>query len=257
MKKVLIGCGVVLMLGVIVAAIGGVMAVRAIKNIAGQGEQMVKAYDATNTANPFDPEAAGPPTAEQLDRWLAVRRGVLPSVQGFKDTMESVQDRNPFAVIGAVVEEGGAFVDGHAAALGANAMSSDEYFWIGMRVYTALASGDARQDEDLKGLAAEIDKLMRQQGQNNNAAAMYTSLTSAEIVTILEMVKERKETFLETKDVVFADYMIGPILMGIAQQIRIEKERERRREGAEATPESEPAIMLEDDTATSPAPAAP
>jgi hypothetical protein len=220
MKKVLIGCGIVVLLVIVAVGAVGFIMVRAGKKMVESGQKMAQAYKETDRLFAFTPPAGEIVTGEQLDRWLAVRQKVLPSVAAFKKRFESQPGKNPFVVIGAVMEQSGQFVDAHVAALKDRKMSALEYFWIARRVFTALQSGDALKDAELKDVVAAFGKMnegARQRQQGGNSAAMYVPMTSEAIAKTLATIKQRKQALLATRDVTIADFMIAPMLESFSQ----------------------------------------
>jgi hypothetical protein len=219
MKKVLIGCGLAVLLVVIAIAVVIFLVVREAKIIAAEVETLGKAYVETNRQFPFSPGDEGV-AGDQLDRWFAVRRDLLPAVENFKNEMNSSDRKGALSTIGTMRKQGGAFVAAHMDALNANEMSADEYYWIARKVYTALGSGDALRDEELKEVLEALGPMGGSGGGprgNANAGALYSPMTGEEIAAALAAIKERRDAFLETRGVILPDFTIGPIVDAINQ----------------------------------------
>lgn len=157
MKKLLIGCGVVLVVALIGAAVATYFVVNKVRSTVAEFAVLGEVPDIergiTNTA-PFSPPPAGELTAEQVNDLIAVQqqiRSLLGSrfsefEQKYAELSKRMEeDRGTVldapAVIGAYRDLARLYVDAKKAqvtALNGAGLSLDEYRWIGRQAYAAL-----------------------------------------------------------------------------------------------------------------------
>jgi hypothetical protein len=255
MKKLLIGCGIVVLLIVVVVGAIGFLVAQSVRGMFQMGRQTFQLYADVNKEIPFKPPATNALSAVQVDRWLAVRKAMLPATEAFKGKLTGQKSKNPLTVLTLMTEQSSEVVKAHADALRAHKMSATEYFWIARRVITVLHGGDALKDPDLKSIAdaqARSVMQMRQGGRGpigpgprpSNMDAMFVPMTSQEIMTSLAVLKSHKKAMLETNDLT----MLDSVGWGISEASLRERNAQSGR--AASKPSASQAVKPSGDQAT-------
>ncbi len=210
MKKFLIGCGVVILLGVIGLFATCYTLYRMGKGLVDNMMEIQTKYEAVDSHYSFKTPADGALTQAQIDRWLAVRKGLAGPSAEFKGIISGKSPglsavRKMFSLLKDLATE-------HAAALEANQMSSMEYTWITGQVLGVLTSDEGRKDPKLKPLIEAIERVetMPQAGQQQRLSldAMAASLTSEQIAKLIPLIEARVDQIDESKDVFAFDSFI-------------------------------------------------
>jgi hypothetical protein len=172
-KVILIGCGAVLIIGIIIIAAGGFFVRSKFKEFTeGTGDQE-KITKQLSQNYPFTPPANGVITEKQLQRFLAVRKQIFSVYKKYETEFKKLeQDKGDLSVL---TKGWGFWKDlrkEHTNALQAQKMSPEEYQYIVNAVYkTWFAAGtkDALKDQsfsdaaekNLRDMIEGIDKQLK------------------------------------------------------------------------------------------------
>jgi hypothetical protein len=170
MKKLAIGCAVLLVLGMVGAAGASYYAYRKVSStFAGLAElgSLPEIERSVRNQRAYEPPAAGEPSAAQVERLLEIQGAVRARLGVRADEIEhryrrllakdSVTVVDVPELLGAYRDLAGAYVDGKRAqvdALNRAGLSLDEYRWIRSRAYGAL--GMSLLDVDLPGIVEDV-----------------------------------------------------------------------------------------------------
>jgi|GEM_PF-4450928 len=155
-KVVLIGCGVVVLAGIIAIAAGGFFVRSKIQEFAKGGDYTEKT-DQLSKDYPFHPPESGIITEQQMLRFLAVRKRVHAVYGRYESEFKKLENKDQNL---SVVTKGWSFVKDirkeHADALAEQKMSPEEYRYIVNEVYkTWMAAGtkDVLKDKSFRDVA--------------------------------------------------------------------------------------------------------
>ncbi|MEZ5285639.1 MAG: hypothetical protein R2712_12705 [Vicinamibacterales bacterium] len=159
MKKLLAGCLVVIVLGIIAVGVALFFGYRAARPMiegatawADHAREMAAASDRIANKDPFDPPAAGELDDRRVTRFLAVQQHVRSTLgprwqdletraRAFEDTARTGGRNLSLSEIGTMLSDfGSLLVDArraHVDALNTEGFSRDEYSWVRTRVYEA------------------------------------------------------------------------------------------------------------------------
>ena len=178
MKKLLVGCLIVLVIGIIGLAAAGYYAYRAVRPVIDNASNyMEKAREVTrlgeeiSNKTPFEPPTSGELTQQQVERFIAVQTRVRSDVsdkwsqieQKSKEMREKADRKNPDWTLAEFTnvfsEIANIWVDARKSqvqALNVQKFSEDEYQWVRRRVYEAAGvelagSVDLSRIESLAG----------------------------------------------------------------------------------------------------------
>lgn len=210
MKKILIGCGVIVLLGVIgiCVAVYGVYKIG--KGVMEGMTEIRQKYAAVDAKYPFKMPADGLMTAEQMDKWLGVRMELVAPANELKVIFTG--NPNRFGSVKKMFTLMKQLATDHAAALDKHQMSSGEYSWITGQVVGVLTSGDAKMNPKLKALIDEIEKFQAPNQQNRQSGSLgmiAERLTTEHLAKLMPIVESRVDLLDRTKDVFMFDMFIG------------------------------------------------
>ena len=152
MKKLAIGCGIVLLLVGIGAGIAGYMVYRTAKSYLAQFQQIAALDKNVTNQSPFTPPATGELSEEHVVRFAVVQERMHNSLGKRIDEMTARQnefqrrqeserrDASPGEVVAVVRDMMGLILEAKNAqveALNQARFSLDEYYWVRERVYAA------------------------------------------------------------------------------------------------------------------------
>lgn len=103
MKKVLMGCGVLILIVFVIFGFLVYQGVKMGKSFASGMEETKKQYSALNSRHPFTAPADGIVTQEQMLRWIAVRDASLAPVQNLDSKLKAEKTKNPLKVLEGVM----------------------------------------------------------------------------------------------------------------------------------------------------------
>jgi hypothetical protein len=210
LKKVLIGCGIFVLLCIVLMVACTMWAYNTGKGFVDSGRKMASQYESTNTQFPFDESASTEVTGEQLDRWLSVRERLAPEAKTFEQQLIDKAGANPLSVPKLMLKQSEQFVREHVASLEINGMSYDEYLWVTNQVGTAMLSAEARSTEGMDAINAEFEEVQSRLRDNNNdlRTMIYADQTAEQSQALLALLKAREALFVETMDLFAADYFV-------------------------------------------------
>jgi hypothetical protein len=170
MKKLAIGCAVLLVLGMVGAGGASYVAYRKVSSaFAGFAElgSLPELERAVRNQRPFEPPAAGEPSREQIEWLLAIQQAVRDRLGERADQIEHRYRRllakdkatavDAPELISAYRDLAGAYLDGKRAqveALNRAGLSLEEYRWTRSRAYAAL--GMSLLDVDVSGIIEDV-----------------------------------------------------------------------------------------------------
>jgi hypothetical protein len=172
-KVVLIGCGAVLIVGIIVIAAGGFFARNKFKEFTQGSGDYEKKKQQLSKDHPFTAPANGVITENQLQRFLAARKQIYAVYQRYEGEFKWLEKEKPDL---SVVTKGWGFWKDvraeHAKALVAQKMSPEEYQYIVNAVYKTWAAAGTKEalkdqsfsdtaEKNLRELIEGIDKQLK------------------------------------------------------------------------------------------------
>jgi hypothetical protein len=154
----LVGCGTVVIAGIVVLLIGGGLVVRRVGTVRQDIEEANQRYAALNREFVFARPAAGELSEERFARYLVVRQVVDSAMTPVRD-VEGVRRLIALTTLPREVSRV------HVEALRRESMSVDEYRWMTRQLYTTIAAELARPDADskVKALAQDFQATLQQQ----------------------------------------------------------------------------------------------
>jgi len=206
MKKLAIGCGiVVLVLGTVAVGVGVYVAMK-VKAAVTQFAELSKIPDIERelrVTTPFAPPGTGEMTASQVDRFMRIQKRVRDrlgeNAAKFERTYQSLANKNQAtatdlpALLSAYGDLAAMFVDAkrtQVAALNDARLSLDEYRWIRSAAYQAI--GAPYLDVDFARIAADA-----QAGQQTNMRGSFEGAFRGAAppsnVTLVEKFKKQLE----------------------------------------------------------------
>ncbi|MCI0413198.1 hypothetical protein L0222_10420 [bacterium] len=172
-KVVLIGCGIVLVIGIIIIAAGGFFVRSKFKEFTEGTSDVEKTTKQLSQNYPFTPPANGVITESQMQRFLAARKQIFSVYKRYEGELKKLDKDKPDL---SVLTKGWSFWKDlraeHAKALAAQKMSPEEYQYIVNAVYkTWLASGTKEvlkdqsfsdaAEKNLRDMIESIDKQLK------------------------------------------------------------------------------------------------
>ena len=170
MRKLAIGCGVLLVLGMVGAAGASYFAYRKVSSaVAGFAElgSLPELERSVRNQRPFEPPPAGEPSREQIGRLLEIQQAVRARLGERADQIEQRYHRllakdkatamDMPELISAYRDLAGAYMDGKRAqveALNRAGLSLEEYRWTRSRAYAAL--GMPLMDVDVSRMIEDV-----------------------------------------------------------------------------------------------------
>lgn len=164
----LIGCAVVVVVGIIAVGVGGYLVKnwfsekgKTISNIAGTKESDYgKKVEKLRTEYPFTPPSNGILTENQVTRFLAVRKAIFGVYKAHEPEFKKLEDNkegglSAFMQLGSLVEE---VKLTQAKALEDQRMSPDEYTYLVTVVYTNWAAKLSKDVLDSKAMQESVDR---------------------------------------------------------------------------------------------------
>lgn len=210
MRGLLIGCGVILLIGVILAGYFGYRAVKAVRGIATAAAQIQSDLAATNQDFPFAPPADGLVDEERFGVWMEARRDLAAASDELLGRFE--EGNNVWAMMGSMgdlfTKPGEAMVQ----ALNSARMSVAEYQFIAGQVYGTLDNGDVRAMPEAEALVSAYDGFIERQSaavQNNSEGLpdLSAPVTSAQAAHMIDLILAHEDAMLETITAYFAEAM--------------------------------------------------
>jgi hypothetical protein len=209
-KKVLIGCGVIVLLCVILFITCSVVLVKGVKGMAESAQRIAEKYESTNSRFAFAPRDDQALTEAQLDRWLAVRDRMMPYANTFVSDLESEFEKNPIGAIKNMFKQAENFAIEHTKAMEIQEMSSDEYRWITEQALAVLSSEEAAANQDMAPLMTEYNAVNSelQREQQIDLGYMSGYMTPEQIQAAIPMLLQRQEPLTQTMRMFVADHFI-------------------------------------------------
>ena len=164
-KSWLIGCGSLVMAGIIILVIGGGLLMQRAGTMRHDIADANERYVEVNRDFPFKPPVSGELDLERFARYLKVRQVVASA-------MAPMQENRGFKRLLAMTELPGEVSRVHVQALRDASMSMDEYRWITRQMYTTLAGEPHRSNPDsaLNDLSRQFAAAFRRQGSIRGGA---------------------------------------------------------------------------------------
>jgi len=232
MKKVLIGCGLgcgaVLLIGLLVVGYVGWRFSRFANEFAEQMADVGERFEQLDTQFPFMPPDDGLVKADRMDIWLQIRRDLVERGDRFTETFKHFSSTGWVAGLPAVKDEFLELADDGIEVFETAGIAPEEYRWIRGLVIGALSSGDARDKPEIRELVEAFDKV---DGQSQNGPAgesvrsMGAPVTSEQIEHICALLTERKEAFLAGVNTFYADVALEALVEGTSSANESEPDR--------------------------------
>ncbi|MEN6624841.1 MAG: hypothetical protein ABFD69_01290 [Candidatus Sumerlaeia bacterium] len=211
MKKVLMGCGVLILIVFVIFGFLVYQGVKLGKSFASGIEETKQQYDALNSRHPFTAPADGIVTQEQMARWIVVRDASLAPVQNLDAKLKAEKTKNPLKVLEGVMGVFQEIARTHVTILDGQKMSMNEYAWVTKTVLGVLNSGDGRASAKLKPVIEKLEQeVNRSKEKNTNMMVLQhgAPLTSAQIERMLPLVEAHAEALVKTAAVFSIDAFI-------------------------------------------------
>lgn len=213
MKKILIGCGVIILLGIIGLAVTCYGLYRVGKSMIDSATEIQAKYQAVDAKYSFSAPADGALTEAQIDKWIEIRKAVAAPSSEFRGLMSGKAEG--FGAVKKMFSLMKQLATDHAAALDTNQMSSGEYVWITEQVLGVITSDEGKKNEKIKALADEIDRIERQgqaSGQMASLSMMGATLSKEQLTKMIPLVETRSDQIAQLKDVFALDAFIIDII---------------------------------------------
>ncbi len=213
MRKVLIGCGILLIIFVIAVAISCYKLFQVASGFKGKLETATTDLKATNDRYAFFQPADGKVSDEQFVKWLAVRKSVAQvDVQsGFNQSKPNLRDIMN-AAFGAFTKPLVALSSG----LTDQKMALREYMYITGQVYGTLTSNNAPSTPEALEMARFYNTMSRNislptQGQQTKASLddLANTVTAAEAEHYMILLIAHKQDFMSSQKAGYADLMLS------------------------------------------------
>jgi len=218
MRKLLIGCGVVL---VIFVAVFGYFSYRAFKGVAsmvGQMQNLGAQLQATNAQYPFTAPQDGLIGQERFEDWLAVRREVVEVSSALMKEMEGVRNiGSAFSRVSDVLVRPG---EALLAALANHQMSADEYLYVTGQVFGTLEDPDIVNRPEAQSLVSAFDRMRQESVQvstNQSAPSLAQQVSTTQAQNVLQLMLGHEEQVVDVLTVSLGDVVLQQLLtMGAA-----------------------------------------
>ena len=222
MKKVLIGCGAVFLIGLLVVGYVGWRFSQLANEFREQMIEIGDRIERLDTQFPFTPPDDGVVKADRMDTWLRIRRDLVERGDRVIETFEHFSSAEFVTRLPGLKDEFVALADDGVDVFETAAMSPEEYKWIRGQVIGVLASGDARAKPEMSEMVEAFDKVDRQSQsgpEGESIRSMGTPVTSEQIEHICTLLTERTEAFLEGVNTFHADLVLNAIAEGISESV--------------------------------------
>ena len=212
MRKLLLGCGIVLLL---LVGVFGFMTWKAFQGFQSMFSELASIQEnlsATNRRFPFTPPEDGLIAQERFDKWMAVR---LPVAKAANAALAELQKQKPGLEIFAKLRDvlarpGNALI----SSLNKNQMSSAEYRYIAGQMIGALESGDGRARAEAKPLVRAYDQLKNSAFESMQQSQLSLSnlalpVTSGQIRHNMDLMLAREQDMIDSMSALVADAIVG------------------------------------------------
>lgn len=214
MKSFLIGCGVVILI-LIVLGVGGVLYIRsAVKRVSAEMDGAQRSLVATNRDFPFQAPADGKLAEDRLLVWFNVREQALMLEKKRTEQMRT----GGFQAMKTAVNMIPAAFKEYETILREAKMSVSEYTWISGQVRGALKSRLAAKDpqtalmSDLINQPSPMMQGARSQPQGSpGPAEQIAPLDSDDAKPVLDLLKKHEAEFRKAATTPFGETMLGGV----------------------------------------------
>lgn len=149
MKKVLLGCGAIIVILLVLGAIAGVLTAKNLRRARAESASAAADLTSTNQDFPFTAPADGQLAEARLVIWLSVREQALA-----RDRQRRTAARGgPLKKVQLLIDNRAEVLKEYQALLKTEKMAMAEYLWITDQVMGALLSRPAAKDPKLAALA--------------------------------------------------------------------------------------------------------
>lgn len=220
MKKLLIGCGVLVVILALLVAGGGLFIYRTAKKVGASIAAGQEEVAATDRDFPFTAPGDGKLAEGRLEVWLKVREALKA---GDQRHYTALKGGGFLAGVRGMVDLMPAALQDLAAALRREKMAAREYAWINEQVGGALKSRAAAKEAKLADLVAkaeESDPALMPAGQRKGGFRMrtdrpqYAPLDSEDARPILELLLKHEPELRKVIYPAFADNIVREIARG-------------------------------------------
>ena len=217
MKNVLIGCGVVLLIVLIVGFYLCYHVVRFTKDVTVEMAEIEDQFTALNMQIPFLPPDDNLIRADRFDLWITVRLQLINEVDEVNELFQNFSIK----AIPNIRQELFDIANVMVAELDTLSMSPREYVWILRLVVGVLKSGDGRQTPELKSVIDELDALEKK-GQHIQSKKDFDEIrlpvTSRQIKETIPHLIQYRESLIRTIKVLYADLFLSPMMQKTMQE---------------------------------------
>ena len=229
MKKVLIGCGVVLLVCLLICTGITVFGVVTVQNTVQKYETAGKKIDALNKSYPFTPDATGTLTPEQLDRFFQVRTFLTsdlqndPLIKKFIDAANKGTQPNvgPLELLSFAANYPPALMERAAAEMDRLKISPAEYAHTARMIYATIEQGKATGQLPMADLYAKIEaavdqinnELMKNPGNAQNTVNFVRTMQDLNVggeipAANFEALSQFTDRILEFPQLTFFEFLL-------------------------------------------------
>jgi len=216
MKTVLIGCGIILLIAIIVGVYLCYHVVQFTKDFTVEIADIEDQFKALNSEIPFVKPRNDLIPKDRFEIWIGVRHQLSNEIDAMGDLFEDFSLKSIPGIKSKLFEIAKVMV----VELDTVSMSPQEYVWIMRQTVGVLTSGDARQVPELVEVIEEFEALNKK-GQHIKSDTdlddISLPVTSKQIAHTLPLLVQNKEALIETIKVFYADMVLFS-MMGMTFQ---------------------------------------
>lgn len=217
MKNVLIGCGVVLLIVIIIGFYLCYHVIRFTKDVTVEMAEIEDQIVTLNMKNPFVPPDDSLIQSDRFGIWIALRLHLSDEVDQVNELFQDFSIK----AIPNIRQELFDIAKLMVSELDTLSMSPNEYIWIVRQVIGVLDSGDGRQNPELKSVIEAFDSLEKtgphvQSGKGFDEIGI--PVTSRQIEKTIPILIQYRESLLQTVKVFYVDLILFPMMQKTAQE---------------------------------------
>ncbi len=223
MKKVLMGCGITSLIILIIVVYGGYRLYRFAQDIGLQVKSVNERYETLDVQIPFTEPDDGLILPNRFDLWIQLRMGLSEQINGMVDSIGGFSIDTIFQIREQTFE----MADLFAASLETVSMSPSEYLWITRQVVGVLNSGDALANPQMSEMIQAFQDLGEDNRDRREGMDVYSleePVTYNQIIRACDLLIDKKEHFLSSINVFYADLALMVLLENDDQENQNETE---------------------------------
>ena len=216
MKKVFIGCGIAVLVVLLVLGVVGYHVVKFAKSVGDEVNKVGEQFEALDAQLAFQVPPDGLIRKDRFDAWVDIRLKTAGETDAFIEAFDDFSLKK----ITSLRDQSFSYIYSVTDAMETAGMSPKEYSWISQQVVGVLDSGDGRSNPALREIVIAFDDLSDTDedfsNRKQNLHTLGIPVTSDQIERTTRLLVARKDDILTSMKVFYAD----AIVTGINEQFR-------------------------------------